>query len=138
MRGILTTETSLTLVAACFIVSGIVGVVGPLAQQGEDALDVLDLLFTVFYVFLGIGLLLRNPQARRAASAWVGLGLFILPLAALWVVFAHLFGIPSGLTSSRSNIFLMAIHWLFYWWQHRVLTAPRTLAIFRMESLPAS
>jgi cytochrome c oxidase subunit IV len=127
--------TSLKVVAALFILSGISSLIEIIVSLLNGQLS---LNFGVLGLFIGRGLLRLGPTSRTWALVFTWFALVITPVAAL--IFLNnagpldfkLFGINLGQVPQAAGVIAAVAFFLVVLWQYRVLTRPDIRALFRV------
>lgn len=129
--------TSLKVVAALFIVSGISSVIEIIVSLLDGRLS---FNFGVLGLFIGAGLRRLNPTWRIWALVFTWFALVGTPLIGLIFLIIPgpldftLFGLKVGHAPKAAGVVAAVVFFLIAVWQYRVLTRPDVRALFRLPS----
>jgi hypothetical protein len=131
--------TSLKVVAALFILSGISSLIEIIVSllHGHISIN-----FGVLGLFIGAGLLRLNPTWRTWALVFTWIALVGAPLVGLIFLIVpgsldfELFGQPVGHAPKAAGVAVAVVVFLVALWQSRVLTRPGVRALFRPPPPP--
>ena len=141
MKTVRQAPLALKIVAALFIVSGIVAALEVLVSLARHRLS---LNFGVLGIFIGLGLLRFRRGWRTCALVLTWLGLIIAPVFAVLVlagarpIHIKILGQQIGHAHRAEAFFIAAGVFALALWQYRVLTRPDVVQLFDDHAEPRS